>query len=554
MKRAAELLMPAGSPEKLKVAILYGADAVYMGTPDLSLRTRSNFSLDEVLEGVAFAHACGKRAYLTLNLFSHNRDIKKLPEYVQTIRKVGPDEVIVADPGVFNFVKQAAPELELHISTQANVCSWLSVQFWGELGAKLVVLAREVSFEELKEIREMCPNIKLEAFIHGAMCMTYSGRCLLSNYMTERGANQGNCANSCRWNYKLKVRLKDGSLKDVELNDETRELFEFLLEEENRPGQFMELEEDDRGSYILNAKDLCLMPHLNEYLALGLDSLKVEGRNRSAYYVAVTARAYRLAIDDWRRDPAGWRPDPYMRELATIPNKGYSLAFHDGKLSHHAHNFEDTHTLAGWEFAGMVVEITEDAFLLAVKNRLEMGDVLEFVPHTAREPLLLRIYEFEDVRHGRTTKAEGINAGQKPVIRIPFAWLHEEDAASLRREFPVYTVVRREQALTQEAWARLKLDRVAQAAELGEAGEGKYQHTRRELIEALRSENEDVAFRTPRLGVEGCCGRGCNGCLHFWNEPRYASARALLRSKKQGVLLSEAEARELKEAAKGLPV
>ena len=443
--------------------------------------------------------------------------------------------------------------MELHISTQANVCSWISVQFWGELGAKLVVLAREVSFEELKEIRERCPDIKLEAFIHGAMCMTYSGRCLLSNYLTERGANQGNCTNSCRWNYKVKVRLKDGSLKDLELNDETKELFDFFLEEENRPGQLMAIEEDERGSYILNAKDLCLMPRLDEYLALGLDSLKVEGRNRSAYYVAVTARAYRMAIDDWRRDPIGWRPDAYMRELATIPNRGYSLAFHDGKLTHHAHNFQDTHTLAAWEYAGMIVDVIEDAFLLAVKNRLEMGDVLEFVPHTAREPLLLRIYEFDDVRHGRRTTAEGINAGQKPVIRIPFAWFHEENARSLRHDFPVHTVVRREQALTQEAWARLKLDRAAQAAELGKAGESRYQDTRRDLVEALRSEYEGVSFRTPRLGVEGCCGRGCNGCLHFWNEPRYAHARQLLRSKRQGVLLSEEEARQVKEAAKGLP-
>ncbi len=543
MERAAELLMPAGSLEKLKVAILYGADAVYMGTPDLSLRTRSKLSLDDVLEGVAFAHAHEKRAYLTLNLFSHNRDIEKLPAYVETIREVRPDGVIVADPGVFSFVRKAAPELDLHISTQANVCSWLSAQFWAELGAKLIVLAREVSFEELKEIREKCPGVKLEAFIHGAMCMTYSGRCLLSNYMTERGANQGNCANSCRWNYKVKLRLKDGSLKDIALNDETKELFDFFLEEENRAGQLMALEEDDRGSYILNAKDLCLMPRLNEVLGLGLDSLKVEGRNRSAYYVAVTARAYRMAIDDWRRDPLGWRPDVYMRELATIPNKGYSLAFHDGKLTHHAHNYEDTHTLAGWEYAGMIVDVTDDAFLLAVKNRLEMGDVLEFVPHTGREPLLLRIYAFEDVRRGRMTTAEGINAGQQPIIRIPFSWLHEEDAGSLRSDFPVYTVVRREQALTEEAWARLELDRAAEAAELGKKGEGAYREKRENLVEAHRAAHDGVTFRTPRMGVEGCCGRGCNGCLHFWNEPRYVRARHLLRSKRQGVLLSQDEAR-----------
>ncbi len=548
MTHVPELLMPAGSLEKLKVAILYGADAVYMGTPDLSLRTRSQMTLEDVCEGVAFAHAHGKRAYLTLNLFSHNRDIEKLPDYLHAIREVGPDGVIVADPGVFAYVKKAAPELAIHISTQANVCSWLSVQFWEDLGADLVVLAREVSFEELKEIRKRCPNIKLEAFVHGAMCMTYSGRCLLSNFMTERGANQGNCANSCRWNYKVKVRLKDGSLRELELNDETKELFEFFLEEENRPGQLMALEEDDRGSYILNAKDLCLMPRLNEYLALGIDSLKVEGRNRSAYYVAVTARAYRMAIDDWRKAPQAWRPDAYMRELATIPNRGYSLAFHDGKLSHHAHNYEDTHTLAAWEYAGMIVDVSDDAFFLALKNRLDMGDVLEFVPHTTRAPVLLRIYEFEDVRHGRITRAEGINAGQKPVIRIPFSWLHEENPEELRRDFPVYTVVRKEMPLGREASARLKLDRAAQAAELGKAAEGVYQKRREELSQALRSEQEGVTFRGPRLGVEGCCGRGCNGCLHFWHGPRFAAARHLLRSKKQGAMLSEQEAREVRDA------
>ena len=454
----------------------------------------------------------------------------------------------MADPGVFAFVRKAAPGLKIHISTQANVCSWLSVQFWEELGADLVVLAREVSFEELTEIREKCPNIKLEAFVHGAMCMTYSGRCLLSNFMTERGANQGNCANSCRWNYKVKVRLKDGSLQELELNDETRELFEFFLEEENREGQLMALEEDDRGSYILNAKDLCLMPRLNDYLALGIDSLKVEGRNRSAYYVAVTARAYRMAIDDWRKDSQAWRPHAYMRELATIPNRGYSLAFHDGRLSHHAHNFEDTHTLAAWEYAGMIIEVTDNAFFLALKNRLDMGDVLEFVPHTARPPVLLRIYEFNDVRHGRITAAEGINAGQKPVIRIPFAWLHEEDADELRRDFPVFSVMRKEMPLGMDARARLKLDRAAQAAELGKAAEGIYQKRRQELSEALRTEQEGVTFRSPRLGVEGCCGRGCNGCLHFWNGPRFAAARDLLRSKKLGTMLSAEEAREVKNA------
>ncbi|HHK75263.1 MAG TPA: peptidase U32, partial [Rhizobiales bacterium] len=296
--KRSELLMPAGNLRKLKMAVLYGADAVYLGTPDMSLRTRSEFTLEEVMEGVRFCHEHGRRAYLTLNLFSHNKDIAKLDEYIRTVQKVRPDGLIVADPGIFQYVRDHAPELSLHISTQSNICSWLSVRFWRDQGADLCVLAREVSFAELREIREKCPDIKLEAFVHGAMCMTYSGRCLLSNFMAERGANQGNCANSCRWNYKLHLALKDGTVEELNITDENRDLFEFLLEEGCRPGELMPIEEDARGSYILNSKDLCLMPRLDEYLAIGIDSLKVEGRGKSEYYAAIVARAYRMAIDD----------------------------------------------------------------------------------------------------------------------------------------------------------------------------------------------------------------------------------------------------------------
>lgn len=539
--RKSELLMPAGSLERLKVAILYGADAIYMGTPDLSLRTRSNFTLEEVVEGISFAHAQGKRVYLTLNLFSHNKDIKKIPEYIETIRRVKPDGVIVADPGVFKMVQQAAPELELHISTQANVCSWLSVKFWQEMGASLVVLAREVSFAELKEIREKCPDIRLEAFVHGAMCMTYSGRCLLSNFLAERGANQGNCANSCRWKYKLHVRRKDGSLHEVDIDETNRNDFEFALEEEQRPGEYLPIEEDERGSYILNGKDLCLMPRLNEYLAIGIDSLKVEGRNRSAYYAAVTARTYRKAIDDWRRDPDSWSPEPYMRELATVPNRGYSLAFHEGKLAHYAHNYEDTHTLSTWEYAGIVTHVLDDALLVAVKNRLNYGDVLEFIPHDDHPPLLLRIYSFEDIQNRRTTKEEGLNAGQKPVIRIPLSWFHEEDAQAVKAHFPPYTIVRKARALPAEEAARLRLDKMAMEAERGRSSETAYQAQRDKLVDALKAANEGKTFRNPKLGAEGCCGRGCNGCLHFWNDESFAKAREKLRAKKQGELLTTEE-------------
>ncbi len=543
--RRSELLMPAGSLEKLKIAVLYGADAVYMGTPDMSLRVTSQMSLADVREGIAFAHAHGKRVYLTLNLFAHNSDTEKLHEYLATIRDVAPDGLIVADAGVFQFIKTHAPELELHVSTQANVCSWMSVQFWESIGAKLIVMAREVSHAELKEIREKCPNIKLEAFIHGSMCMTYSGRCLLSNYMAERGANQGACANSCRWSYKVHMRLKDGTVKELELTDENRELFEFFLEEEHRGGELMPLEEDDRGSYILNAKDLCLMPKLDEYLSLGIDSLKVEGRGRSPYYVAVAARAYRMAIDAWYRDPQNWSPEPYMRELNTIPNRGYSLAFHEGRLTHHAHNYENTTTLAEWEYAGMVTEVTEDAFLLEVKNRLEQGDVLEFVPFADRAPILLRIYEFEDVRNGKHTKQEGVHAGVRPVIRIPFSWFHEEDAETLRRDFPPLTVVRKEKPLSKDEWARLRLDKAATLVELGKVGEAKYQEKRETLVEVRAEEHAGKTFRTPRLGTDGCCGRGCNGCLPFWHDEKYARARTLLKQKKQGERLDPLQARSL---------
>src|SRR5690606_24449138 len=242
-----ELLLPAGNLEKLKLALLYGADAVYAGSPDMSLRTTSGFSLESLKEGVEYAHARGKRVYLTLNLVTHNRDADKLPEYVEALRAIGPDGLIVGDLGVFSYLREHAPELELHVSTQASAASWLTVQTWQRLGADLVVLAREVSFEEVREIRERCPDIRLETFVHGAMCMTYSGRCLLSNYMAERGANQGSCAHSCRWKYKLLVKSPDGSTGTIEIDDGNMKDFEFFLQEEFRPNDLYPIVEDERG-------------------------------------------------------------------------------------------------------------------------------------------------------------------------------------------------------------------------------------------------------------------------------------------------------------------
>jgi U32 family peptidase len=531
-QRRSELLMPAGSLEKLKTAVLYGADAVYLGTPDMSLRSKSEFTLEEVVEGIEFAHEHGKRVYLTLNLFSHNKDIAKLPDYVDTVRQVKPDGLIVADPGVFMFVKDRAPDIPLHVSTQANVCSWQSVKFWEDQGADLCVLGREVSFAELEEIREKCPDIKLEAFVHGAMCMTYSGRCLLSNFMAERGANQGACANSCRWKYKVHMRLKDGTTKELNLTEENLELFDFLLEEEMRPGELMPIEEDERGSYILNAKDLCIMPKLDDYLRLGVDSLKVEGRGKSVYYVALIARAYRMAIDDWYADPDNWNANDYMAELLTVPSRGYTYAFHEGRLNHHAHGYEDTTTLGDWEYAALVTGVEDDAFLIEAKNRLAAGDVLEFVAPGQRTTILLRLYDFEKATSGKTV--EVINPGHDTLFRVPFSAFDREDPETLRDRIPEMTLIRKEKSLTQEQWDRLKLDRETRLIEAGKGSDEAYEQRRDNLQQSTIAADSTRRLKTPRLGTEGCCGKGCNGCMIFWNDPLYEKARTLLANKKQG--------------------
>ncbi|MFC3164463.1 U32 family peptidase [Ciceribacter thiooxidans] len=544
--RRSELLMPAGSLERLKVAVLYGADAVYMGTPDMSLRTKSQLSLDDVKEGIRFAHEHGVRVYLTLNLFTHNKDVPKVAEYVEILKDVRPDGVIVADPGVFHYLRKHAPELKLHVSTQANVCSWLTVDAWKEQGAELVVLAREVTFSELTEIREKCPDVRLETFVHGAMCMTYSGRCLLSNFMAERGANQGNCANSCRWQYKVHLRLRDGTIKELEINEHNEGLFEFVLEEGARPGELMPIEEDSRGSYILNSKDMCLMPKLDDYLKLGVDSLKVEGRNKSPYYVATVARTYRRAIDDYYADPENWSPEPYMRELESVGSRGFTIAFHEGRLQNYAHNYENTKTFGTWEFAGIIQEVREDGFVVSVKNKLEAGDVLELIPPKATdETVFLRLYEF---RHADAPDValEAVNAGPQRPILVPFTAFDRETVEDLIAKFPPFTIIRKETPLTEEEWQRLRVDKVAQKIELGQTVyEGAYRNGVKKLQEAISEDVMEKRSKTSRKGVEGCCGRGCNGCLMFWNDPEYAKARELLAKKKHGEMLD----RDMREVA-----
>lgn len=520
-----ELLMPAGSLMKLKTAILYGADAVYAGTPEMSLRTKSEFSLTDLMEGIRFAHDREKRVYLTLNLFSHNSDVEKLPDFLATIREIKPDGLIISDPGIFQYVKKNAPELELHVSTQASVCSWLTVDYWKQQGASLCVMARELSFKELKEIREKCSDIRLETFIHGSMCMTYSGRCLLSNYMAERRSNSGNCAHSCRWNYKLRVQLKDGTLQEIELNDSNKNLFEFLLEEEFRPGQLFPIEEDEHGSYILNSKDLCLMPKLNEYLALGIDSLKVEGRHKTNYYVAIVARAYRKAIDDWYRDPDSWSPEPYLLELQAVQNRGYTLAFHHGRLTNLAHNFESSKSVSPHEFAGYIREWQGEDMIFEIKNEILPGDLIEFLSPVTPTPIRMRLQHFTDALTGEIT--EKVSAGQSKAIRIHHSLFtgiarNEEmgsSSDSVQTILPPLTVARKTKYISPGEQSRFLLDLETQAAEIQSLFVP--EERKQALLEDIRFFREHALSlkvrKGPKMGSEGCCGKGCNGCLIFWH-------------------------------------
>lgn len=420
MKLRSELLVPAGSLNRLKMAFLYGADAVYAGAPDLSLRAHSEFPLDELSAGIKYAHDIGKKVYLTLNLFTHNKDVEKLPLFLKSVQASCPDGLIVSDPGVFAYMKDKAPEIPLHISTQANVCSWLTVKFWQDMGAKMCVLGREASFSEIKEIREHCRDIRLEMFIHGAMCMSYSGRCLLSSFMASRPANRGQCAHSCRWKYKV------------------------YLEEEERPGLYIPIEEDDKGSYLMNSKDLCLLPYLDKILSLGIDSLKIEGRNKSEYYVAMTSRIYRKAIDTWRENPSGWNYKPFMSEIETMQSRGYTAGFFFGIPEAKDYNYTTTISTGKALCVGVVKGFSSKGLILEVRNRICRGDEIEFLSPYKFLPISIEIEKVIDFR--TEEEVPKVSAGrQGQSILIPYDYFERSKikAGEVEKLFPALSVVRR---------------------------------------------------------------------------------------------------------------
>ena len=353
-----ELLMPAGNLEKLEYAVRYGANAVYLGVVDFSLRAMRKgelITLKNLKEAVNLAHSLGAKAYLTLNIFAFNEDIKQLEGCIDVFKDANPDAVILSDFGVFNLVRKYMPDTPLHISTQTNTLNYESVKFWRDLGATRVILARELAIKDIAKIREKVPDIELECFVHGSQCVSFSGRCLLSDYFTdgERKANHGNCSQPCRWSYKLV--------------------------EETRPGQYYEIHQDGRGSHILSPKDLCLVEYLPQLIDAGVDSLKVEGRTKSLYYVSAVAKTYRQAIDECLKNPNA-DLHKYFIELKKVGNRGYTTGFALGNNNGDSYSYDISKGLAGADFLCEFKGVEKDGYyLVKVKNKMLLGDEIEII-------------------------------------------------------------------------------------------------------------------------------------------------------------------------------
>lgn len=357
-----ELLAPAGDLEKLKAAVDYGADAVYFGGEMFSLRAGAgNMSIEEMGEGVSYSHQKGCRAYLTMNIFAHNEDIAALQNYVEKIRNIPFDAFIISDPGVMMILKETFPEAEFHLSTQANLTNYQTALFWYQQGVRRIVLARELTFPEIHEIRNSIPeDMEIEAFVQGAMCISYSGRCLLSNFMIERDANRGACAHPCRWKYSLV--------------------------EEKRPGEYYPVEEDDRGTYIMNSRDLCMLDHIPELAESGITSFKIEGRMKSSFYVATVVSVYRKALDQYLRNPKDYRFDPaWMKELKKVSHREFTTGFYFNKPTNQDQNYVTSAYTRDYSFVGVVKDYDEKTGIAVVeqRNKMSLGDVLEvFGPYT----------------------------------------------------------------------------------------------------------------------------------------------------------------------------
>lgn len=350
-------MIPASSLEVLKTAVIFGADAVYIGGEAFGLRAKAkNFSMEDMRQGIAFAHEHGVKVYVTANILAHNSDLAGVREYFEELKDIKPDGLIIADPGVFEIAKEVCPEIERHISTQANNTNYGTYNFWHKQGASRVVSARELSLEELKELRANIPeDLEIETFIHGAMCISYSGRCLLSNYFTGRDANQGSCTHPCRWKY--------------------------AVVEETRPGEYMPVYENERGTYIFNSKDLCMIEHIPELLEAGIDSLKIEGRMKTALYVATVARTYRKAIDDYQKDPELYRKNMpwYLEQISNCTYRQFTTGFFFGKSDETTQIYDSNTYVKEYTYLGIIGPEKDGLYRIEQRNKFSVGETIEIM-------------------------------------------------------------------------------------------------------------------------------------------------------------------------------
>lgn len=361
--RPVELLIPASSLEVLKIAVIYGADAVYIGGEVFGLRAKAkNFSMEDMAEGIQFAHEHGVKVYVTANILAHNGDLEGVREYFTQLKEIKPDALIISDPGIYTIAKEICPEIERHISTQANNTNYGTYQFWWNQGAKRVVTARELSLKEIAEIRKNVPDeMEIETFVHGAMCISYSGRCLLSNYFTGRDANQGACTHPCRWKY--------------------------AVVEEKRPGEYLPVYENERGTYIFNSKDLCMIEHIPELIEAGIDSFKIEGRMKTALYVATVARTYRKAIDDYLTSPEKYKEnmDWYLEQISNCTYRQFTTGFFFGKPSEESQIYDNNTYIKEYTYLGIVGERNEKGlYQIEQRNKFSVGEQIEVMKPDGR--------------------------------------------------------------------------------------------------------------------------------------------------------------------------
>lgn len=360
--RKTELLIPAGSLDVLKTAVVYGADAVYIGGEAFGLRAKAhNFSNEEMKQGIAFAHARGVKVYVTANILAHNGDLPGVEAYFEEMRDVAPDALIISDPGVFAIARRILPDMEIHISTQANNTNYGTYRFWWKQGARRVVSARELSLAEIREIREKIPEeMEIESFIHGAMCISYSGRCLLSNYFTGRDANQGACTHPCRWKY--------------------------AVVEETRPGEYMPVYENERGTFLFNSKDLCMIEHIPEMIEAGIDSFKIEGRMKTALYVATVARTYRKAIDDYLESPEKYQANMewYRQQIGSCTHREFTTGFYFGKPGEESQIYDASTYVKEYTYLGMIQEERGGLYQIQQKNKFSVGETIEIMKPDGR--------------------------------------------------------------------------------------------------------------------------------------------------------------------------